>query len=504
MIPLQIHTDIEAIRIQRRNLEVEVAHALNEYFTKRYRYSIQQLCRRLLLEILSVEKGELNKFLDAQKSGFLMFQKGVNPSANGLEQLLLQEYMWTLDKCSDIIRLFGECVEVNKNRMKQINPAFEHLYLRHLKEKDRLRPAPIFLKKGDTEGDYGPEMYHRDRSQPPTYAQLKKAMEMPEGAEKEKAMERLMVPGDIISPLFKDRLIPFGKLRPKAQWQQEALARAARRENLAAQESQRPPNLYMEISPIVRGVDKFRFEPKSVIAAINRTFGLRSEGADISGTTTDSIYALTWAGGVARVSNEVLGIIQLLPLVTMVPQGHHTIVECAWPLTRHKQKDGSTYLNYCVGYYTTLAPMNAGAAARRGIEGILRRFDEDDRNKHILVWGNGANERGVWMSEPPEVEAFKKIAHVRSAYAFCVAGGLSDFEEALNIMKTYSPNLLAPRLEALRSEVGLSELERRFGIPGMGLTPPPPRPGVPRRGAGLSELERRFRAPGMGLKPPQR
>ncbi|MBN1569530.1 MAG: hypothetical protein JXA73_16925 [Acidobacteria bacterium] len=471
MIPLQIHSDIEGIRIQRRNLEVEVARALNGFFKKNYIYSIQRLCRKLLLEILSVEEGALDRFLNEQSRKFLMFQTGVHATTYGLQQFLRRELWWTLENCSDIIRLFGECVEVNKNRMKQLNPAFEDFYLNHLKKKDMLRPPPIFLKKGDTEGGFGPEMYHRDRSEPATRSQLEKAMQMPEGNPKEKAMERLMVPGDIISPLWKDRLIPFSQLKPKAEWQQEALMRAARRESLAKQESDRPENLYTNIGSIVRGVDKFRFEPKSVIAAINRTFGLRPEGADISGTTTDSLYALNWAGGVAHVSNEVLGIIQLLPLVTMVPQGHHTIVECAWPLTRHKQKDGSTYLDYHVGYYSTLAPMNAGAAAHGRIEGILKDFDADERNKHILVWGRGAGEQGVWMSTEEEIAAFKKAANVRSAYAFCVAGGLHDFEEALNIMKTYSPDLLAPRLEALRGQVGLSELERRFRTPGMGLKP---------------------------------
>ena len=386
MIPLN-HMQIETIRNQKRDLEVNVAKALNRYFQQHYKYSIQRLTRRLLFHILSIEKGKLNSTLADKQGAFLLFARGVDPSWYGLNEFLKRELFWTLENCSDIIRLFGE-----------INEKWKNLGLQSLHEKGQLglRPEPTFVKVGSgkpvKEGGWGKDFGHRHRSE-----------------------------------IGEDQRV-----------------------------SRREP--YANIGPIVRGVEKFKFEPKSVIGAIDRTFGLRPEGGDVSGTTTDSIYALNWAGGVAGVSQDAISAVQLLPLVTMVPQGHHTTVECAYPLSRHG------YINYHIGYYTTLAPINAP----NRFDNVLASFDGPGKNKHILVWGRGAGEQGVQMNGQEEINAFKKIARVLSAYGFCVTGGLRDFGEALNIMKTFSPNLLAPRLQELQPQVGLSELERKFrqfGLP---------------------------------------
>lgn len=394
MRPLN-HAQIEAIRIQKRNLEVEVAKALNGFFQQHYKYSIQRLVHKLTLHILSADATKLNQQLALKRAQFLCFQRGVDPSWNGLNDFLSREPFWTLENCSDMIRLFGE-----------INEKWAELRLTdaHLKEQTKLRPEPTFIRAFDDkgkpkwkpikEGGWGMELSHRDR-----------------------------------------RDIP----QPKPTLRGEP---------------------YVDIGTIVRGVKKFRFESKSVIGAIDRTFGLRPEGGDVSGTTTDSIYALRWAGGVAGVGPEILGAIQILPLVTMVPQGHHTIVECAYPLSRNG------YIDYHIGYYTTLAPKTAGDTAANRFNSVLAPFDEPARNKHILVWGKGSGEQGVEV-EGKEVDAFKKLARVLSAYGFCVAGGLHDFGEALNVVKTFSPSL-APTLESLRGQAGLSELERKFrqfGLP---------------------------------------
>jgi hypothetical protein len=389
MIPLN-HTQIEEIRIQKRDLEVEVAKALNGFFQQHYKYSIQRLVHRLILHILSVEELKLTAWLIPKRREYLTFQRDVKPTWVGLNEFLNREPFWTLENCSDMIRLFGETNE----RWKDFG-----LHDTHLKGQQSLRPEPTFLKVGSSkpikEGGWGGDFGHRDRKDVP---------------------------------------------------KEQIVRRGAPYEDIGTR--------------IVRGVDKYKFEPKSVIGAIDRTFGLRPEGADISGTTTDSIYALRWAGGVAGVSPDVLRAIQLLPLVTMVPQGHHTIVECSCPLSRQG------YIDYHIGYYTTLVPKGAADTVGSRFNSVLAPFDEPARNKHILVWGSGAGEQGVQM-EGKEIEAFKKMARVLSAYGFCVAGGLHDFGEALNVVKTFTPSLV-PALEQLRGQVGLSELERKFrqfGLP---------------------------------------
>jgi len=63
----------------------------------------------------------------------------------------------------------------------------------------------------------------------------------------------------------------------------------------------------------------------------------------------------------------------------MVPQGHHTIVETAWPMTRFNK---ITNMNYRIGFDDTLAPG----------EGAL---------KNALA---------------------RDLAEIRSAYSFCVVG----------------------------------------------------------------------------------
>jgi len=385
VLPLS-HTEIKTIRDQKRNLEVEVAKTLYGYFNQKYKYRIQRLVRTLVNHILTAKnQSALNQALGAKRGQFLMFQRGVEASVHGLNQFLTRELFWTLDNCSDMIRLFGE-----------INEDWAKLGLgpQHEEGQKQLRPDPTFLKVGKgkpvKEGGWGEDFGHRHR-------------------------------GD------KDKEDHTGEP-------------------------------FANIGTITRGIDKFQFLPKSVIAAIDRTFGLRPEGGDVSGTTTDSIYALRWAGRVSGLTQDLIEAIQLLPLVTMVPQGHHTMVECAYPLSRHG------YIDYHIGYYTTLAPKHSPAL----FDGVLTGLDKSDRNRHILVWGRGPGERGVEMNEPAEIEAFKKMARVLSAYGFCVTGGLSTFEQAVYVVKTFSPNLLAGRLEGLRKQVGLSELERKFrqfGLP---------------------------------------
>lgn len=381
MRPLS-HAQIEAIREEKRTLEVDVARTIYRHFQLHHKYAIQRLVREMVMHMLSARnQTKLNQLLSGKRGQFLMFQRGVDPSISGLRESLKREAFWSLELCSDMIRLFGETNE----KWNELGLSDEHA-----KGQSALRPEPTFLKVGASngvkEGGWGKEMGHRDRKD------IDEADQGRRGAP------------------------------------------------------------YTNIGSIVRGVDKFQILPKSVVGAIDRTFGLRPEGGDVSGTTTDSIYALRWAGKVAGGPVDTIKAIQILPMITMVPQGHHSIVECAYPLSRHG------YIDYHIGYYGTLAPVDSPGLYDR----LLAHLDLPDRNKHILVWGRGAGERGVQIEGPQEMEAFKRLARVLSAYGFCVAGGLNDFTQALNVMRTFSPDLLAPRLQAFQGDLGLSELERQF------------------------------------------
>ncbi len=170
-----------------------------------------------------------------------------------------------------------------------------------------------------------------------------------------------------------------------------------------------------------RGVEKFSFGDRSVIQTIDWTFGLHIEGGDISGTTSDSIAALRWAG---QDRNNALS--QLIAIATMVPQGHHALVECAWPLTRHG------YMDYAIGFYGTLVLPGMGHDALRA---TLERFDADPRNLHLLVCaGTGLSQMNFLFDKPDEIKAYRQVAGIRRAYGFCV-GGRTDVKGLQNMLQ---------------------------------------------------------------------
>jgi hypothetical protein len=392
MKPLN-HEAILAIRHEKKLLEVEVAKALNLYFKRHYLFSIQRVARKLVQHILSApNKTTLSNFIAAKSGQFLLFQQGVTPSWYGLNDFLKREASWTLENCSDIVRLFGE---VNEN--PNLGLSREH----EMGQK-QYRPEPTFQKVPEAK-KLTPAEVSRYKTFPKT---------IPKGKQ-----------------LYKDMLIPEGVLKEQGGWGLDFGHR--HRDEIPEARQQRTGAPYEDIGKIVRGVDKFKFLGQSVIAAMDRTFGLPEKGGDISGTTSDSIYAFRWSGEQLGMSDEKIDILQLLPLVTMVPQGHHTIVECAYPLSRFG------LIDYHIGYYSTLAPKDKP----KFFDKVLVGLDTPLKNKHILVWGRGKWEQGVQMERPDEIREFRRMTRVLSAYGYCVAGGLRDVVEARNVMKGYCPGI---------------------------------------------------------------
>jgi len=193
----------------------------------------------------------------------------------------------------------------------------------------------------------------------------------------------------------------------------------------------------------LRGVERFKFGGDSVIATLDWTYGLPEEGADVSGTTTDSIAAMRWASG-----GQVNPVAQLIAIASMVPQGHHTIAECAWPLTRHG------YMDYHIGFYDTLAP----AGGYTGLAKTLKILDNDARNIHVLVCrAMGKSDWRTWeqrggriiapvkelvlhFDSPDEIAFYRRLANVRSAYGFCV-GGRPTLDSVANLIRTRAPGI---------------------------------------------------------------
>jgi hypothetical protein len=135
---------------------------------------------------------------------------------------------------------------------------------------------------------------------------------------------------------------------------------------------------------------------------MDRMFGL-PRGADISGTTADSIFALdrTFTTEFEETEQEFenirdsLPLLQLLPLVTMVYAQHHTLLECAFTLTLNG------YIDYSIGYYTTLWPNQIAKGPKTSVQkrifDILTIFERDRQNIRMMIYDEEPQGQGAYI-----------------------------------------------------------------------------------------------------------
>ena len=148
---------------------------------------------------------------------------------------------------------------------------------------------------------------------------------------------------------------------------------------------------------------------ESTVKKIDFVFGL-PEGCDISGTTADSIFFMRHVnkfieGLPEKIPDEMIPVVQLLPVATMVSQAHHTLLECALTLTLNK------IISYRVGFYTTLMPLKGTCVP---LLPLFEWCENDLRNKHVLCYlDRGTNRlRACLYEEPSAVRKFKDVAGV--------------------------------------------------------------------------------------------
>lgn len=160
------------------------------------------------------------------------------------------------------------------------------------------------------------------------------------------------------------------------------------------------------------GLARFWMLGQSTLAKIDKVFGL-PEGADISGTTADSIYFVRqveeFFATLRRPDFQTFGgltpAVQLLPLATMVSHAHHTLLETAIVLTMNG------YGDYSVGFYSSLMPFTksmdpAVAEVRR----LLRQYDQLALDLHVLCFKEGGRWQGLQYTDPREVLGFQRLA----------------------------------------------------------------------------------------------
>jgi len=126
----------------------------------------------------------------------------------------------------------------------------------------------------------------------------------------------------------------------------------------------------------------------STVLKLDRVFGLAA-GADISGTTTDTLHFMN---DFSLALDPIFG---LLPIATIVPECHHTLLEVALSLSLNRKVGAATGIDYSVGLYTTLMPKErtrriaAFNGARNSCNNILKNFEEAKANRLMMIYYKG-------------------------------------------------------------------------------------------------------------------
>ena len=135
---------------------------------------------------------------------------------------------------------------------------------------------------------------------------------------------------------------------------------------------------------------------------IDKIFGLLA-GADISGTTADTVFALE---ALSQIKNLHLSpIMYMLPLATIVYNAHHTLLEVALPLTLNGAID------YHVGFYSTLLPPGSEQhSSAKTIKKILLAAENAGDNRHFMQWRNNGGQvlGGILFDKALEKIALKQ------------------------------------------------------------------------------------------------
>lgn len=150
------------------------------------------------------------------------------------------------------------------------------------------------------------------------------------------------------------------------------------------------------------GFAKMTLNDNSTVKKIDSAFGL-AEGCDISGTTADALFFFRHVnafidGLPEMITDELLPVIQLLPMATMASQGHHTILECGLTLTLNN------IIDYRIGFYTTLMPTGSTNGT---LQGIFNAAEMDVRNQHILCFWENGKLQGIHYDTPEEFNLLK-------------------------------------------------------------------------------------------------
>lgn len=424
-------TEINQVAEKRRKVEVEVADKLGnllyEKFAGIYKAFARELYLKVFIKAYEKHRSHFTSFLKKEVS-YDMWQHTTHPQTiRGLDEICNDKcarvtHKLLLYMLSDLIRLTGEWLEESYKAKLDFMSAT-------LEEKEDLKRLPTFQKQLKC-----PKCESLD------------LIPKQEGPVKSNFLCKscgILFAVDTPMPPHRSRLSGSSPL-PKPVAQQ----------------------YWNIVKNLVRGIERWSLTPDSVIGAIDKTYGLPA-GGDVSGTTTDSMCILETIGDLG--DSPQLWALQLIALATLVHAGHHTIVECAYPLTRHK------LIDYKIGFYSSLTP-NEETELVKDFGKTLEQYD--DKMPNVLLWEDSKKvvrtgksslsivpsnrtKFGIEFDKDESNTLKKNFFKVRNAYSMCAGGPITSTKKAFNVLYSADKKIATKFLKTLM-KTG-NELEKVLG-----------------------------------------
>jgi hypothetical protein len=202
----------------------------------------------------------------------------------------------------------------------------------------------------------------------------------------------------------KDKKAKFGRHRDRVPTQYEDVMSKKRSQLLSVQEF---------LISFKGGQSIWQLKETSTIGKIDSWLGL-VPAADISGTTTDTIFFIQRFFG-QMFLGEVDKMFYMLPLATIVAGAHHSTLEVALPLSQNG------LLDYSIGKYSSLMiPSSTGNAGAGELKKALDAAEKHKQNHLMMVAYSGDPKKpasmkpmGAYVFDGKESGDFFKLSNAK-------------------------------------------------------------------------------------------
>jgi len=198
----------------------------------------------------------------------------------------------------------------------------------------------------------------------------------------------------------------------------------------------------------VPGISIKRSLEGSTVLKVDRLFGLL-RGADISGSASEGASILERWG-----SDLLHSAYYLLPLATLVYNGHHTVLEVALTLSLNK------IIDYHIGFYTSLLPADAPPE----LDDIVAALkDAEDRADHFVVFFKDSQPAGCLLFDQIwEKSLLRKAEFGRATEMLARAQTLPSFPSQSDLVRLIRGTTL-PLADGLPADWKLIDWRQRWG-----------------------------------------